>query len=99
MAVKTTVVGAWVEGAVKNWFTEEEDGRRMMGRAWRPQLKGEVEEEKVLGMVERVVARQAALGLDIVTDGEVGREGYYMHFIRNGVRGIDLETLSDKVTW
>lgn len=97
MAVKTTVVGAWVEGAVKNWFTEEEDGRRMMGRAWRPQLKGEVEEEKVLGMVERVVARQAALGLDIVTDGEVGREGYYMHFIRNGVRGIDLETLSDKV--
>ena len=50
-------------------------------------------------MVERVVARQAALGLDIVTDGEVGREGYYMHFIRNGVRGIDLETLSDKVTW
>ena len=46
MAVKTTVVGAWVEGAVKNWFTEEEDGRRMMGRAWRPQLKGEVEGEE-----------------------------------------------------
>ena len=30
MAVKTTVVGAWVEGAVRNWFEEEEggDGRR-----------------------------------------------------------------------
>ena len=48
-------------------------------------------------MVRRVVERQAEIGLDIVTDGEVGREGYYMHFIRNGVRGIDLDTLSDKV--
>jgi len=99
MAVKTTVVGAWVEGAVKNWFTEEEDGRRMMGRAWRPQLKENVEDEdaKVRRMVESVVEKQAWLGLDIVTDGEVGREGYYMHFIRNGVIGIDLHTLSDKV--
>merc|ERR1711892_1364868 len=78
---KTTVVGAWVEGAVKNWFTEEEDGRRMMGRAWRPQLKENVEDEdaKVRRMVESVVEKQACLGFDIVTDGEVGREGYYMH--------------------
>jgi len=99
MSVKTTVVGAWVEGAVKNWFTEEEDGRRMMGRAWRPHLKGDVdnEDDKVKRMVESVVGRQAKMGLDVVTDGEVGREGYYMHFIRNGVVGIDLDTLSDKV--
>ena len=48
-------------------------------------------------MVESVVGRQSRLGLDVVTDGEVGREGYYMHFIRNGVVGIDLDTLSDKV--
>jgi len=99
MSVKTTVVGAWVEGAVKNWFTEEEDGRRMMGRAWRPQLRGEVDDEdaKVEKMVKAVVGRQIKLGLDVVTDGEVGREGYYMHFIRNGVIGINLEKLSDKV--
>ena len=49
-------------------------------------------------MVKAVVGRQVKLGLDVVTDGEVGREGYYMHFIRNGVIGIDLEKLSDKVT-
>ena len=48
-------------------------------------------------MVESVVNRQAELGVDVVTDGEVGREGYYMHFIRNGVVGIDLNVLSDKV--
>ena len=48
-------------------------------------------------MVESVVNRQAELGVDVVTDGEVGREGYYMHFIRNGVVGIDLDVLSDKV--
>ena len=30
MVVQTTVVGAWVEGAVRNWFEEEEggDGKR-----------------------------------------------------------------------
>ena len=30
MVVKCTVVGAWVEGAVRNWFEEEEggDGKR-----------------------------------------------------------------------
>ena len=29
--VKCTVVGAWVEGAVRNWFEEEEggDGKRL----------------------------------------------------------------------
>ena len=45
MSVKTTVVGAWVEGAVKNWFTEEEDGRRMMGRAWRPNQRTVLDDE------------------------------------------------------
>ena len=71
---------------------------------------------KVAAMVERVVKRQADLGVDIVTDGEVelhlaavfqkckfhlfpqvGREGYYMHFLRHGVQGIDVTHLSDKV--
>jgi len=48
-------------------------------------------------MVSKVVSRQVELGLDILTDGEVGRETYYMHFIRNGITGIDLDVLSDKV--
>merc|ERR1712215_315278 len=48
-------------------------------------------------MVTKVVERQVELGLDIITDGEVGRETYYMHFIRNGIKGIDLDLLSDKV--
>ena len=38
------------------------------------------------------------LGLDVITDGEVPRENYYLHFIRNGVKGIDLDVLSDKVS-
>ena len=28
---------------------------------------------------------------------KVGREGYYMHFLRHGVQGIDVHNLSDKV--
>ena len=27
----------------------------------------------------------------------MGREGYYMHFLRHGVQGIDVHNLSDKV--
>lgn len=99
-AVQTTCVGAWTEGAVKNWFTEEEDGRRMMGRAWRPQLREEtnaVTAARVQAKVKEVVEKQVNLGLDIVTDGEVGRENYFLHFVRNGVVGIDLKVLSDKV--
>ena len=101
-AVQTTCVGAWTEGAVKNWFTEEEDGRRMMGRAWRPQLREEtsaVTAARVQAKVKEVVEKQVNLGLDIVTDGEVGRENYFLHFVRNGVVGIDLKVLSDKVSW
>ena len=27
----------------------------------------------------------------------MGREGYYMHFLRNGLLGVDVNTLTDKV--
>jgi len=95
--VKSTVVGAWVKGAVKNWFTEQEDGKRMMAQSWRPHLWEQPDEEILSAMVSEVIEKQAELGVDIVTDGEVGREGYYMHFVRNGLTGIDLVDLSDKV--
>ena len=68
-----------------------------MGRGWRPSMKLEVTERMVEDKVKEVVAEQEGLGLDVITDGEVPRENYYLHFIRNGVRGIDLDVLSDKV--
>ena len=37
-----------------------------------------------------------ALGLDVITDGEVERGAYYMHIMRN-ISGIDLENLERKV--
>ena len=91
------MVGAWVEGAGPTWFSEEEDGRRRMGRGWRPSMKQEVTEMRVEAKLREVVEEQEGLGLDVITDGEVPRENYYLHFIRNGVRGIDLSVLSDKV--
>ena len=75
----------------------EEDGRRRMGRGWRPSMKQEVTERMVEDKLREVVTEQQDLGLDVITDGEVPRENYYLHFIRNGVRGIDLDVLSDKV--
>ena len=27
----------------------------------------------------------------------MGREGYYMHFLRSGLLGVDVNTLTDKV--
>ena len=60
-------------------------------------MKQEVTEMRVEAKLREVVEEQEGLGLDVITDGEVPRENYYLHFIRNGVRGIDLSVLSDKV--
>ena len=39
-------------------------------------------------MVERVVKRQAELGVDIVTDGEVGLHYFSFQFPKGGKRGL-----------
>lgn len=45
--------------------------------------------------IDEVVAKQLDLGIDIITDGEMAREAYFLHFVRQ-IKGMDADNLIDK---
>ena len=45
--------------------------------------------------MKEVIAKQVDLGLDVVTDGEMPRESYYLHFVRHP-NGIDMVSVEEK---
>lgn len=45
--------------------------------------------------IEEVVEKQIHLGLDVITDGEMPRENYYLHFCRH-LQGVDMDNLEEK---
>lgn len=44
---------------------------------------------------DEVIEKQVALGLDVITDGEIERENYIFHCARN-FQGINMEFISTK---
>ena len=55
----------------------------------------EANESLIEKAIDEVVAKQLDLGIDIVTDGEMPRETYFLHFVRN-IKGIDADHVVDK---
>ena len=45
--------------------------------------------------IDEVVAKQLDLGVDIVNDGELPRENYFLHFVRK-IKGTDADNLIAK---
>ena len=45
--------------------------------------------------IREVVEKQIDIGLDVITDGEMPRENYYLHFCRH-LEGIDTNNLEVK---
>ena len=45
--------------------------------------------------IDEVVAKQLDLGIDVVNDGELPRENYFLHFVRK-IKGIDADNLVRK---
>ena len=45
--------------------------------------------------IDEVVAKQLDIGIDVVTDGEMSREAYFLHFVRN-IKGMDPNNLVHK---
>ena len=45
--------------------------------------------------IDEVVAKQLDLGIDVVNDGELPRENYFLHFVRK-IKGIDADNLVAK---
>ena len=46
--------------------------------------------------IDEVVAKQLDLGIDIITDGEMERGNYFLHFVKH-IKGMNPENLAEKV--
>ena len=45
--------------------------------------------------IDEVVAKQLDIGIDVITDGEMSREAYFLHFVRQ-IQGMNADNLVDK---
>ena len=45
--------------------------------------------------IDEVVGKQLDIGIDVITDGEMSREAYFLHFVRQ-IQGMDADNLVDK---
>lgn len=104
MPVKTTVVGAWPKPDyldLPDWFSS---GNGMV--CYNPVMKekalasleknGDCVTDVVQKAVDEVITKQLDLGLDVVTDGEIERENYFFHFVRN-IQGMQLDGKTKKL--
>jgi 5-methyltetrahydropteroyltriglutamate--homocysteine methyltransferase len=111
MPLKTTVVGSWPKPDCLNipdWFSEqgnfsseELSGLTGMGGGYDPRSantarEDENMEDNIKQAVKEVIDEQVALGIDVVTDGEMERNAYYIH-VMNNIKGIDMDNLEKKV--
>eukprot|EP00092_Neocalanus_flemingeri_P014367 GFUD01015498.1.p1 GENE.GFUD01015498.1~~GFUD01015498.1.p1 ORF type:complete len:363 (+),score=97.23 GFUD01015498.1:148-1236(+) len=111
MPLKTTVVGAWPKPdflKIPDWFSEkgnfsseELSGLTGMGGGYDPRSSNNAREdgnleENIKQAVKHVIDEQVALGIDVVTDGEMERGAYYIH-VMNNIKGIDMNNLEKKV--
>ena len=93
----TTVMGSYPQ---PGWLVDREllvgEGvpRVRAEGIWR--IDREFRQEAIEAAVLVTIADQEAAGVDIITDGEIGRESYFNHFA-NGVGGIDTERLGKGV--
>jgi 5-methyltetrahydropteroyltriglutamate--homocysteine methyltransferase len=89
----TTVMGSYPQ---PRWLVDPErllaDGvaRVRSEGVWRidPELRAEATEAAIL----QAIADQEDAGVDIITDGEIGRESYFNHFA-NALGGVDKERI------
>jgi len=97
MPLKTTVIGAWPKPdylKLGDWFQSGQN-------SYVPICKEEYEKnlaanEEILNKaIDEVVAKQLDLGIDIINDGELAREAYFLHFVRK-IKGMNADNLVDK---
>ena len=100
--MRTTTIGAYPKPdyvPLPDWFraperTDTPDPTRGWAEAWR---EWGAQLEPLLDRATReVVAEQAALGIDVPTDGEVRRENY-IHYHCRHIEGIDFGRLGEKL--
>ncbi|MGY9072054.1 MAG: 5-methyltetrahydropteroyltriglutamate--homocysteine methyltransferase [Acidimicrobiales bacterium] len=93
----TTVMGSYPQ---PNWLVDrrvlvrEGVPRSKANNIWR--LGGEDLAEAIEAATLVAIADQEAAGIDIITDGEVGRESYFNHFA-NSLSGVDPDEIGQGI--
>ncbi len=93
----TTVMGSYPQPA---WLVDPDRlmaagvPRVRVGDIWK--VEPELREEAIQAATLLAIADQEAAGIDIITDGEIGRESYFNHFA-NALSGVDPETIGQGV--
>ena len=100
MPLLTTVIGSFPKPAYLNipdWFRTTHSGpfTEQHNRFLEKSTESE-REEAIRKATEEIVGIQTEAGLDVITDGEVRRESYILHFCR-ALHGFDFHNLFSKV--
>ena len=100
MPLSTTVIGSFPKPAylkIPDWFRTTHSGSftEQHNRFLEQSSESEIE-EAINRATTEIVGIQAEAGLDVITDGEVRRESYILHFCR-ALNGFDFHNLFSKV--
>ena len=99
MPLSTTVIGSFPKPAflkMPDWFKPIHvksftlDYNRFVAENDKHQI-----EELIVRAIKETIQTQAEAGIDVITDGEVRRESYILHFCR-ALRGFDFDHLVTK---
>ena len=96
-ALATTVIGSHPQPA---WLVDREAlARKGVPRVGAPdvwRIGAEHRAEAIEAATLVAIADQEAAGIDIITDGEIGRESYFNHFA-NALGGVDKERIGSGI--
>lgn len=100
MPVSTTVIGSFpkpVYLSIPDWFKTSHSGSftEQYNRYLEKSTESE-REDTIKRATKEIIDLQAEAGVDVITDGEVRRESYILHFCR-ALHGFDFHNLFSKV--
>ena len=100
MPLSTTVIGSFPKPVylkIPDWFRTTHSGPFTEQHNLFLQQSSEYErEEAIKRATKEIVGIQTEAGIDVITDGEIRRESYILHFCR-GLNGFDFHNLFSKV--
>ena len=100
MPLSTTVIGSFPKPPylqIPDWFRTSHSGSfTEQYNRFLENCSASETEELIIKATSEIVALQSEAGLDVVTDGEIRRESYILHFCR-ALEGFDFHKLFSKI--
>ena len=100
MPLSTTVIGSFPKPPylhIPDWFRTSHSGSfTEQHNRFLESCSASETEELIIKATSEIVALQSEAGLDVITDGEIRRESYILHFCR-ALEGFDFHKLFSKI--